>query len=145
MRIVEWLDLNAQCYGDLFPNKLEERGINPKAFVELRDYVEELFGKKIASQPERALINVAQVDESRILMAPLAEKAGGWEQIGAWKDKNDPVYKKMAELVDKCIIRQPNENNDGWQPSLECGGGEDWVIGARKEFRRQFETEKEKQ
>ncbi len=22
MRIIEWLDLNAQCYGDLFPNKL---------------------------------------------------------------------------------------------------------------------------
>ncbi len=26
MRIIEWLGLNGQCYGHLFPNKIEERG-----------------------------------------------------------------------------------------------------------------------
>ncbi|MDP6545419.1 MAG: discoidin domain-containing protein [Phycisphaerae bacterium] len=131
MRIIEWMDVNAQCYGDLFPNKLEERKIDAKAVTALRAYVKELFGEKIAKQPDRALINVAQIDESRILMAPLASKAGGWGQIRGYASKSDPKYKKMAALVDKCIIRSPNENRRGWQPTLQAGGGEKWVIDER--------------
>jgi len=139
MRVVEWLDLNAQCYGDLFPNKLEQRGIDAKALEKLREYIKELFGEKLAAQPDRALINVAQIDESRILMAPLATEAGGWGQIPAWNDRNDPAYKKMAKLVDACIIRRPNENKNGWQPTLECGGGEPWIIDARDKYMNRFE------
>jgi hypothetical protein len=135
MRIIEWLDVNAQCYGDLFPNKLEERKIDSAAMTQLRAYVKELFGAKIAAQPDRALINVAQVDESRILMAPLSAKSGGWGQITGYASKSDPKYKKMAALVDKCIIRNPNENKRGWRPTLEAGGGETWVMQERAQLR----------
>jgi len=131
MRIIEWMDVNAQCYGDLFPYKLEQRRIDGKAMAVLRAYVKELFGARIAAQPDRALINTVQIDESRILMAPLASYAGGWGQIPGYNSKNDPKYKKMADLVDKCIVRNRNENTRGWQPTLETGGGEKWVIEDR--------------
>jgi len=135
MRIIEWLDLNAQCYGDLFPNKLEERRIDASAMKELRAYAKQLFGEKLAAQEDRALINVAQIDESRILMAPLAATAGGWGQIkNGFASKNDPKYVKMAALVDKCIIRSPTENTQGWEPKLEAGGGETWVVEDRKKY-----------
>ena len=131
MRIIEWLDVNVQCYGDLFPNKLEQRRIDAKAMTQLRAYAKLLFGEKIAAQPDRALINTVQIDESRILMAPLATKAGGWGQIPGYTSRDDPKYKKMAALVDKCIIRNANENTRGWQPTLEAGGGEKWVMESR--------------
>jgi hypothetical protein len=134
MRIIEWMDVNAQCYGDLFPNKLEERKIDAAALTQLRAYAKELFGEKIAKQPDRALINTVQIDESRILMAPLATKAGGWGQIPGYASRDDPKYKKMAALVDKCIVRKANENKRGWQPTLEAGGGEKWVMEERAKF-----------
>ena len=134
LRIIEWLDVNAQCYGDLFPNKLEERRLDPAGMARLRAYVRELFGEKIATQPDRALVNVAQIDESRILMAPLAAAAGGWGQLPGYASTDDPKYKRMADLVDKCILRKPNENLRGWQPTLEAGGGEGWVMTERKRY-----------
>jgi len=134
MRIIEWMDVNAQCYGDLFPNKLEERRIDANAMKVLRGYVKQLFGEKLASQEDRALINTVQIDESRILMAPLPVSAGGWGQITGYRSKSDPKYTKMAALVDKCIIRKPNENTRGWEPTLEAGGGEGWVVEERKKY-----------
>ena len=135
LRVIEWLDLNAQCFGDLFPYKLEERRIDPKALLVLREHVRERFGEKLASEPERALINVAQPDESRILMAPLAVEAGGWGQVPGFQSRSDPGYRKLAELVEKCIVRSDRENRNGWQPTLECGGGESWVMKAREAYR----------
>jgi len=135
MRIIEWLDLNAQCYGDLFPNKLEERRIDANAMKALRGYATRLFGRKFAAQEDRALINVAQIDESRILMAPLAATAGGWGQIAnGYRSKTDLKYVRMAALVNKCIIRKPNENTQGWEPKLEAGGGEKWVVEDRRKY-----------
>ena len=134
MRIIEWLDLNAQCYGDLFPNKLEERTIDEEAMGKLREYAKELFGEKITGQPERALINTAQPDESRILMAPLAANAGGWGQIDGFKSKQDPAYKKMVKLVDECIVPCENENRNGWKPTIAAGAGEEWVIESRRQY-----------
>ncbi len=134
MRIIEWLDVNAQCYGDLFPNKIEQRRIDAKAMTALRAYAVSLFGNAFVNQPDRALINVAQPDESRILMAPLAASAGGWGQMRGYAGKTDPRYKKMAALLDKCIIRRPDENRFGWQPTLEAGGGERWVMEERKRY-----------
>jgi hypothetical protein len=134
MRVIEFLDLNAQCYGDLFPNKLEQRQINGKAMAELRAYIKELFGEKLAAQPERALINTVQVDESRILMAPLSSAAGGWGQIKGWVDKNDPSFLKMQQLVEKCIIHSPTENTNGWEPTIEQGGGEQWVVEEQQKY-----------
>jgi hypothetical protein len=133
-RIVDWLDLNAQCYGDLFPNKIEERGIDAAGMTELRAFIKQLFGDTLANQPERALINTAQPDESRILMLPLAAAAGGWGQLKAWPGKDDPNFKKMSGLVAKCILRRPNENDNGWQPTLAQGGGMDWVVKDRESY-----------
>ncbi|MCX6998121.1 MAG: hypothetical protein NTV49_13820 [Kiritimatiellaeota bacterium] len=87
------------------------------------------FGKPVAmpllikDSPKCALVNVGQPDESRILMAPLAVAAGGWGRLPAWHSKDDPNYKKMVELVAKCIVRNPNENDNGWQPKWNQGGG----------------------
>ncbi len=137
MRVIEWLDLNAQCYGDLFPNKLEERRFDNNALRELRGYAKQLFGDKIAGQPERALINVAQPDESRILMMALPVKDGGWGQMKGFTSKSDSKFKRMVQLVDRCIVKKANENRNGWKPSLECGGGESWVMKERKSYRGQ--------
>ncbi|MHC4247890.1 MAG: HzsA-related protein [Planctomycetota bacterium] len=138
MRVIEWLDTNAQCYGDMFRNKLEWRRIDGNAMKELRGYAKELFGDKIADQPERALVNVAQPDESRILMAPLAVAGGGWGQMKGWKSKDEAGYKKMAKLVDKCILKSPTDNTKGWQPDLLMGGGEDWVMKEREQFLKEL-------
>jgi len=137
-RIVDWLDLNAQCYGDLFPNKIEQRKISAAGMTALRAFIKPLFGDAIANQPERALINTAQPDESRILMMPLATAAGGWGQIQAWKSKNDPGFKHLAGLVERCIERQPNENDNGWEPTPAQGGGIDWVIKDRENYSRRL-------
>jgi len=134
MRIIEWMDVNAQCYGDLFPNKLEERGIDAAALAQLRAYAKTVVGAKMAAQPDRALINVAQPDQSRILLAPLPAGAGGWGQVKGFASKSDPRYKKMAALVDTCIVRKPNENTNGWEPTWDMGGGESWVIEDRKKL-----------
>ena len=39
-------------------------------------------------------------------MAPLATQAGGWGQIEGYASRHDATYKKMAELVDKCIVHK---------------------------------------
>jgi hypothetical protein len=135
MRIIEFLDLNAQYYGDLFPNKLEDRQIDQQGFAAVQAFAAQCLGEVFANQPARALINVAQPDESRILMAPLAAEAGGWGQVKGFTDKDDPDYKKMAELVDHCILRDPNENDNGWEPGLAAGGGEDWIITSREQYK----------
>jgi hypothetical protein len=144
MRIIEWLDLNGQCYGDMFPNKLEERRFNGAGLTALRAYVKELFGEKVAAQPEYALVNLVQTDESRILMMPLPEKAGGWGQIKGYKDRNDPKYKKMVELVKACIQHKNNENINGWEPTWAMGGAERWVVEAREKYLAQFKQGSEK-
>ena len=90
---------------------------------------------QLAAQPDRALVNVAQPDESRILMAPLAIEGGGWGQIAGWKSKDDPGYKEMARLVDSCIVKGSNDNTNGWLPTVEQGGGEKWVIDERKKYK----------
>ncbi|MCY2930846.1 MAG: hypothetical protein NTV86_15385 [Planctomycetota bacterium] len=133
-RVIDWMDLNAQCYGDLFPNKVEQRRLDAEAVKELRAFARQLLGETFAGQPERALVNVAQPAESRVLMAPLASQAGGWGQRAAWKSKDDPGYRKMAQLVARCILPVPNENDNGWQPNRRQGGGQDWVIEDQLEY-----------
>jgi hypothetical protein len=134
MRVIEWLDVNAQCYGDLFPNKLEERTIDPKALRTLRAYIATLLPKSISEQPERALINTVQVDESRILMLGLPKSAGGWGQLKCFSSKSDPKYIKTKRLVEACIIKNPNENTRGWEPTLMMGGGDGQFIKERQRF-----------
>ena len=100
-RIVQWLDTNCIRYGDFSPrSKVEWRRLSGNGEKALRAFVEERFGSEIAAQPIQALVNVAQVDESRILMAPLPLSSGGWGQIEkGYKSKNDPDYRKMREII----------------------------------------------
>jgi hypothetical protein len=54
--------------------------------------------------------------------------------VKAFSDTSDPKYRKMAALIDACIIRNPAENTNGWEPSLIQGGGEGWVIEAQGKY-----------
>jgi hypothetical protein len=46
----------------------------------------------------------------------------------------------MAALIDACIIRNPAENTNGWEPSLLQGGGEAWVMEARDKYLADLKT-----
>jgi len=104
-RIVDWMDLNVQYFGDYSYNRPEQRPFAPEGVKALRAHIEKVFGAKLAAQPVDALVNVALPSSSRILKAPLAVSAGGWGQItkGAWKSTDDPGYKKMLRLVEGAI------------------------------------------
>jgi len=134
-RIVDWLDLNAQYYGDYSHNRAEYRGHSSGAEAALRKHIGTVFGSKWANQPFEALVNAAQLDESRILKAPLAVKAGGWGQIGAWEDTNDPGYREMRERIEAMF--QPEEHRDvagtcGRSQGCRCGAC--WVKEARQAY-----------
>jgi len=99
-RVITWLDVNAQLYGNYSFNRLESRTADPAGEKALRAYVKELFGEKLAVQPFEALVNNGCVEESRILKAPLSESAGGWGQLrNGWADTKDAGYQKMLSLV----------------------------------------------
>ena len=102
-RIVDWLDLNVQFYGDYEHGKRENRKISAENEKAIRALVKADLGDEIAAQPIEALVNVAYPDQSRILMMPLAASAGGWGQVKKWSSTNDPAYKKLAALIDKAL------------------------------------------
>jgi len=102
-RIGDWLDLNAQFYGDYDHDKRENLKISSEDEKAIRAAVRAELGEKIAAQPLEALVNVAFPLQSRILNMPLAASAGGWGQIDKWASKDAPGYKKMAALVAKSI------------------------------------------
>jgi len=106
-RIVDWLDMNAICYGDYSWNKVEWRKASPAGEAALRKHIGKTFGAKLAGQPFDALVNVAEPPESRILKAPLATSSGGWGQIttrkGGWRNTNEQGYRKMRQLVEASI------------------------------------------
>ncbi|MHC5068215.1 MAG: HzsA-related protein, partial [Planctomycetota bacterium] len=136
-RLVGWLDLNAQCYGDLFPYKIEERTFDPDAVATLHALIDQRFGTVYAQQETRSWVNAAQLDESRILLAPLPLAAGGWGQLQpAWSGRDDPEYQRFAALVEACVVPSYFENDRGWQPSHRQGAAEDWVLEAREQLRR---------
>ena len=141
-RIIDWLDLNAQFYGDYSFNRLETQrpvGAGEKA---LRQAVARRFGTQIAEQPFAALVNLAMPAESRILKAPLAEKAGGWGQSfprGAWADTGDMTYQHMAKLVEACIpelARHDIAGTCGSPDGKGCSCGCCWVRQVRAERQR---------
>jgi hypothetical protein len=144
MRIFEWMDLNAPVNGDIFPgqNRAENRTFYPAGMEALRAEVKKKLGQKWADQPDAALVNRVFPQESRVLMAPLAEKAGGWGQLKKWESKNDPGFKKMEALVMQSFIRPANENDQGWLPTPEKGAAEPWVAADRAAYRLMIETVK---
>ena len=142
-RIIDWLDLNAQFYGDYSFNRLEGRPPVADAEKALRQAVARRFGTDVANQPFAALVNLAMPAESRILMAPLAEKAGGWGQPfprGAWAGTDDPTYKHMAKLVEATVPALARHDVAGTCGSADgkgCSCGCCWVRQVRAERQRQ--------
>jgi len=115
-RIIDWLDLNVQFYGDYDREKLENRQINAENEKAIRALVKADFGDEIAAQPIEALVNVAYPDQSRILNMPLADSAGGWGQVKKWSSKNDPGYKKLAALIDEALPPLKKRDIHTWRP-----------------------------
>ncbi len=138
-RIIDWLDLNAQCYGTYSWNKDEWRRPDPAGEKALRSHIREKFGDELAGQPFAALVNLALPSESRILNAPLAIEAGGWGQIeqGGWTSNDEPGYCEMRQLVEAAIQPLPYQDIAG-----TCGRAEScmclscWVRKGREERQR---------
>jgi len=128
-RIVDWLDLNAQFYGDYSWNRKEDRTISAEGETALRKHITNTFGDSLAQQPIEALVNVAMPSQSRILMAPLSTDAGGWGQIkqDAWADTNEQGYRKMLRLVEAAIVAISNHDNAGTCNREPCVCGCCWV------------------
>jgi hypothetical protein len=125
-RIVDWLDLNGQFYGDYSFNRIENQPPRAEGEQALRQAIARRFGPELADQPYAALVNVALPAESRILKAPLAQPSGGWGQIvrGGWTSTADPSYREMARLVEDSIT--PLAYHDiagtcGHDNSCRCG------------------------
>jgi mono/diheme cytochrome c family protein len=103
-RIAQWLDLNAQYYGDYGAGReAERRSPDADALAALREHLREACGAchpKLADAPAAALVNVALPDQSRALLAPLATKAGGWGLCKErWPGTDDPGYDAMRKAV----------------------------------------------
>ncbi|MBT7171923.1 MAG: hypothetical protein HN909_09185, partial [Phycisphaerales bacterium] len=64
----------------------------------------------------------------------LPKSAGGWGQLKCFSSKSDPKYIKTKRLVEACIIKNPNENTRGWEPTLMMGGGDGQFIKERQRF-----------
>ena len=126
-RIVNWLDVNAQCYGTFSHNRMEYYTVNSGAEKILREMIKVKFGKELSEQPICALANGARPSESRILMAPLAIEAGGWGQSNTWKSKNEPEYKKFAAAVEE-LFDYPEPAVKGTCGFSHCRCGSCWVL-----------------
>lgn len=128
-RIVGWLDLNAQFFGDYSWNKVEWRRAEPDGERALREYIRQEFGPELAAQPYASLVNVGLPAESRILKSPLATADGGWGQITrhGWQSTNDPGYKRMRQLVEHSIRPLATHDVDGTCDQQPCVCGSCWV------------------
>ncbi len=104
-RIVNWLDLNGQFYGDYSHNRVEKQRPNNEGEKALRQAIAERFGPELAKQPFAALVNHAEPTESRILKAPLPPNAGGWGQIddNGWTSTKGAGYQEFLKLVNASI------------------------------------------
>lgn len=127
-RIIDWLDLNSQACGDSSHNRVEHSGVNGGKENALREAVKARFGEALARQPYYALVNLANPDESRLLMAPLAKAAGGWGQLDkGWASKEDADYKKFRELI-VATIEPPKPDIAGTcGRDNGCACGDCWI------------------
>lgn len=102
-RLVEWLDLNGQYYGDYSFQRHERRKPSDEGVKALRAHVAQSCNSchaGMSDQPLAALVNVAEPRESRALQAPLATGAGGWGQCKQrWQNTGDAGYTAMQEKV----------------------------------------------
>jgi hypothetical protein len=137
LRIINWLDLNTQFFGDYSRNRVEQRRPDAAGEKALRAHIAEVFGEKLARQPFEALVNVGLPTESRILKAPLAKEAGGWGQVpNGWSSTEAPGYQKMLELVNAAIAPLSSHDVAGTCGSDRCRCGCCWVRKLREEYQK---------
>jgi hypothetical protein len=128
-RLVDWLDLNGQYYGDYSWNRAERRGPVPTGEAALRQQLTARCGachEALAAQPLAALINLAAPDQSRVVNAPLARGSGGWGLCsGVTWTRESADYRALLEAVG--AVAGPDAPGDtavgtcGQRP-CRCGG-----------------------
>ncbi|HJN18005.1 MAG TPA: discoidin domain-containing protein [Armatimonadota bacterium] len=128
-RIIAWLDLNGQQFGDYSFNRREDRAADPEGEKRLRAAVSEKFGEAFARRPFAALVNVGQPDASPILRAPLAIAGGGWGQVpdAGWDSEQHPEFQRFQTLVDNAIAPLPYRDRQGTCGRQPCICGSCWV------------------
>jgi len=132
LRIVQWLDLNAQYYGDYSFNRPERRKPSESGERALRAQVRRQCGKchaTMASQPFAALVNIALPEESRLLKAPLAKRSGGWGQCEGvvWSDTNAHGYREMLSCVLRAVGPPGPRDVAGTCDREPCICGSCWI------------------
>jgi len=127
-RIIDWMDLNSVANGDSSYNRAEHARVNGEKEKLLREAVKARFGEALARQPLHALINHVNADESRLLMAPLAKAAGGWEQLApGWASKDDPDYLKFRALIGAVIEPLPPDISGTCGRDAACSCNDCWI------------------
>jgi len=128
-RIIAWLDLNGQQFGDYSFNRLEDRTPDREGEQRLRAAVRETFGDAMARRPWAALVNVGQPDASPILRAALAVEAGGWGQVAdvKWDSEQHPEFQRFKKLVAAAITPLPYTDLQGTCAQQPCVCGSCWV------------------
>ena len=127
-RVITWLDVNAQMYGNYSFNRNEDRIPDPDGEKALREHVRQVLGEDIAKQPFETLVNNGCIDESRVLKAPLAVAAGGWGQMPRWDSTADEGYRAMREKVAASLKPLDFQDIDGTCGNpAKCRCGACWV------------------
>ncbi len=127
-RLIDWLDLNSQANGDSSHNRIEHSRIDGAKERELREAVKARFGEALAKQPIYALVNIANPDESRLLMAPLAKEAGGWGQIEkGWASREDSDYARFRALIAAAIVPPSPDICGTCGRDTGCACGNCWI------------------
>ncbi|MBT3361763.1 MAG: sulfatase-like hydrolase/transferase [Rhodospirillales bacterium] len=142
-RIIAWLDLNGQQFGDYSFNRVEDRTADPEGEQRLREAVSEKFGPAMAGRPFAALVNVGQPDESLILRAPLALESGGWGQHSdtGWDSEQHPEFQRFQQLVDAAIAPMPYVDVQGTCAQQPCVCGSCWVRELTQQGNASVQTE----
>ncbi|MEI7945985.1 MAG: hypothetical protein WCJ02_04785, partial [bacterium] len=133
--VIDWLDLNGQCYGNYSFNRDEDRQPSPEGEKSLRAAIAARFGPELARQPFEALVNNGLISESRILKAPLAIEAGGWGQItNGWTSLGDSGFIEMKKFVEASLQPLAVSDANGVCNHVKCECNSCWVKVVEDEF-----------
>ncbi len=130
--------LDADC--ELLQRESVDFAFAPQGEKNLRNFVRHHFGEAVAAAPLEALVNSSNVEESRILCAPLTEAAGGWGQWEApnrWTSKNGD-YEKLLALVKNVYLPSKVDDEFGACQLDPCECESCWVQKANVEYRQKL-------
>ena len=135
-RIAQWLDLNAPFYGDYSWNKPEWRQTVAEGEARLREAVARRFGEAISRQPMAALLNPGDIEQSRILLAPLPATVGGWAQLApAFAGREDKGWQELRSLASASLTPLPAHDLAGTCQQADCQCRACWVPQAEAAYR----------